>query len=70
MYSKRGLSIREIVDLTNSDWTKTIVTKAISAGSIERTNFRPPRTSYGEKISCGKRVPHLREQKISRRCCN
>jgi len=64
LYLKNDLSAYEISDLTDNEWSRPSITKALIKHNIKKEKLKGTRLKYGEKIQNGQRVPHLSEQKI------
>ena len=63
LYLDFDLNMREIVELTDSRWSRTAVVEALKLHGISKANALS-RTKYGEQVVKGEIVPHPRERKV------
>ena len=65
LYIDLGLSLRDIVELTESAWPKTSILEAIKQGQIIKPkSLEPLRQKYGVRFVRGKLVSHEKEQSV------
>ena len=65
LYIDLGLSLRDIVELTESAWPKTSILEAIKQGQITRPkSLESIREKYGVRLVRGKLISHEKEQSV------
>lgn len=67
LYLDLDLSIREVVELTSSEWSKTSITEAIKVHDLFKgASLKVLHSKYGYKIVKGKIQPNKKEQEVIR----